>query len=307
MKQDANGHQALTRSSAGRLLLSAWWLATVVPANALAGQLKASLAIRAEPVRFRSVADVVRARPQVRPVIWRGTVYENYVRISDSPLLRELALHARRHGGFVSIAEMSNRSTLEELYSVRAVIVNDRDSTMHMLSKHCKRSGSQLYVAPELLFTRFCSVAYSRRLPKTVVRRIHAGVRVVVESGLHGKWYADALRGWHRCQAAQEVPTFTVASLQLENLAAVFYLWTIIAAAAVLVLVTEWLIARNCSYRRGPAIAMHDILALTLEPGELQQDVFVTMLFDGVGTASETAKTAADFQNGPRRGCVPWL
>ncbi|XP_077520018.1 glutamate receptor 1-like [Amblyomma americanum] len=303
----SEGHQASTRSSAGRLLLSSWWLATVVLANALAGQLKASLAIRPEPARFRSVADVVHARPQVRPVIWRGTVYENYVRTSDSASLRQLALHAHRHSGFVSIAEMSNRSTLEQLYSGRAVIVNDRDSTMHMLSKHCGRApaGNSLYVAPELLFTRFCSVAYSRRVPKAVVRRIHAGVRALVESGLHGKWYADALRGWHRCQAAQEPSAFSVASLQLQDLAAVFYLWTIIVAAALLALLTECLAALTWSYLRGLPIVKQAIL--TKQSGRLPQEALVMMLGERVGTAVGTPKTAKHLQKDPHRHSAVWL
>ncbi|KAK8763803.1 hypothetical protein V5799_033588 [Amblyomma americanum] len=134
---------------------------------------------------------------------------------------------------------------------------------------------------------------------------ITLSVRALVESGLHGKWYADALRGWHRCQAAQEPSAFSVASLQLQDLASVFYLWTIIVAAALLALLTECLAALTWSYRRGLPIVKQAIL--TKQSGRLPQEALVMMLGERVGTAVGTPKTAKHLQKDPHQHSAVWL
>ncbi|KAH7955225.1 hypothetical protein HPB49_025645 [Dermacentor silvarum] len=130
------GNTSQTKSHSGRLLYSLWWLTVLVLTNGFAGQLKASMAIKTEPTRFRSADDVAQ-QPAIRPFIWKHTVYEAYVQTSGRPSLQALTRQVHRHGGFVPIADM-------------------------------------LYVAPELLFTRFCTVAHSKRLDPELERRIHA-------------------------------------------------------------------------------------------------------------------------------------
>ncbi|KAH7954440.1 hypothetical protein HPB49_018458 [Dermacentor silvarum] len=176
------GHTAQTKSHGGRLLYSVWWLTVLVLTNGFAGQLKASMAIKTEPTRFRS-ADDVSQQPAIRPLIWKHTVYETYVRTSGRPSLLALTRQVHRHGGFVPIADMYSPAAMEQLYSGRAVIVSDRDVTMHMLAKQCRLTGGRLYVAPELLFTRFFTVAHSKHLPPELERRIHA--KCVLVLALH--------------------------------------------------------------------------------------------------------------------------
>ncbi|KAL3245958.1 hypothetical protein MRX96_058047 [Rhipicephalus microplus] len=63
------------------------------------------MAIKTEPPRFRSADEVV-YRPAIRPMVWRHTVYETYIRTSERPSLRDLTRQVHRHDGFVPIADM---------------------------------------------------------------------------------------------------------------------------------------------------------------------------------------------------------
>ncbi|KAH7998782.1 hypothetical protein HPB51_026363 [Rhipicephalus microplus] len=155
--------------------------------------------------RFRSADEVV-YRPAIRPMVWRHTVYETYIRTSERPSLRDLNRQVHRHDGFVPIADMYSPTAMEQLYSGRAVIVSDHYVTMHMLAKQCRLSGGKLYVAPEVLFSRFFTVAHSKRLPPGLERRIHAkyvfalalsSITSIMESGPEPQWGgATAMQEW---------------------------------------------------------------------------------------------------------------
>ncbi|XP_077486232.1 glutamate receptor ionotropic, delta-2-like [Amblyomma americanum] len=250
------GHTAPTKSHAGRLLFSLWWLTVLVLTNGFAGQLKASMAIKSEPPRFRS-AEEITFRPEIRPLIWKDTGFEAYVRTSTRPSLRALTRQVYRHGGFASISEMYSQVAMQQLYSGRAVIISDQDVSMHMLAKQCRLTGGRLYVAPELLFTRFLTVAHAQGMKPSLVRRIHGKMRAIMESGLHLKWYNDGVEDWHRCQAMQGAGTsqaneLSFKVLRYDDMAAVFSLWAIMAAISLCVFLAEvcfhgW--ARGRSYR----------------------------------------------------------
>ncbi|XP_077520019.1 uncharacterized protein LOC144129826 [Amblyomma americanum] len=248
------GHTAPTKSHAGRLLFSLWWLTVLVLTNGFAGQLKASMAIKTEPPRFRSPLEVT-FKPAIRPLIWKDTVYETYVRTSTRPTLRQLTRQVNLHGGFVSIAEMFSESAMQQLYSGRAVIVSDRDVTMHMLAKQCRLTGGRLYVGPELLFTRFVSMAHAKTMPPALARRIHSKMTAIMESGLDIKWYEDGMHEWHRCRSLQEAATSQAGGMSFEvlrfdDMAAVFALWAIMAAFALVVFTVE--ICLHGTARRRP-------------------------------------------------------
>ncbi|XP_049268873.1 glutamate receptor-like [Rhipicephalus sanguineus] len=165
------GHTANTESCAGRLLLSFWWLLVLVLTNEFAGHLMASIAIRSEPPRLRSVADVA-YQTSIRPLIWKDTAFDTYVRKSPKPALRALTRLALRNRGFVSLDELYSEASLEQLYSGRAVLINDKTGSMHTLAKRCRLTGGRLYVAPELLFTTFSTIAYSKQLSAELQERI---------------------------------------------------------------------------------------------------------------------------------------
>ncbi|XP_054930223.1 uncharacterized protein [Dermacentor andersoni] len=247
------GHTAQTKSHGGRLLYSLWWLTVLVLTNGFAGQLKASMAIKTEPTRFRSAGDVAN-QPAIRPLIWKHTVYETYVRTSERPSMQALTRQVHRHGGFVPIAELYSSAAMEQLYSGRAVIISDRIVTMNMLSKQCRLTGGRLYVAPELLFTRFFTVAHSKRLPPELERRIHAKVTAIMESGLNLKWEDDGMQEWHRCQAMQQAGSSQAGELSFkvlryDDMAAIFSLWAIMAALSLVAFLLE-LCAHRTSTRR---------------------------------------------------------
>ncbi|KAH6937267.1 hypothetical protein HPB50_026235 [Hyalomma asiaticum] len=165
------GHTANTESCAGRLLLSFWWLLVLVLTNEFAGHLMASIAIRSEPPRLHSVADVA-YQTSIRPLIWKDTGFDAYVRTSPKPELRALTRLALRKRGFVTLSELYSDASLEQLYSGRAVLINDKDGSMYALAKRCRLTGGRLYVARELLFTTFSTIVYSKRLPSQLQERI---------------------------------------------------------------------------------------------------------------------------------------
>ncbi|KAH6937264.1 hypothetical protein HPB50_026232 [Hyalomma asiaticum] len=238
------GHTAEAKSHAGRLLFAVWWLTVLVLTNGFAGQLKASMSIKTEPPRFQSAIEIA-YQTAIRPLMWKDTMFELHVITSSRPDLRALTRLVRRHGGFVSINDMYSDDAMEELYSGRAVIVSDRDVSMHMLAKQCRLTGGRLYVAPEELFTHFMGVITSKRLPKALERRIHRKVRAMMESGLHAKWYNDGVQDWHRCQGTQQGSgsqggEFSFKVLRYDDMAAIFTLWAIMAAFAILVFLLEW-------------------------------------------------------------------
>ncbi|KAH7968411.1 hypothetical protein HPB52_008270 [Rhipicephalus sanguineus] len=74
------GHTTNTNSYAGRILLVFWWLAVFVLTNEFAGHLMASIAIKREPPRYRSVEDVA-YQSSIRPLIWKDTAFDAYVRV----------------------------------------------------------------------------------------------------------------------------------------------------------------------------------------------------------------------------------
>ncbi|XP_075741728.1 glutamate receptor ionotropic, delta-1-like [Rhipicephalus microplus] len=72
------GHTTETKSHAGRLLFSIWWLTVLVLTNGFAGQLKASMAIMTEPPRFHSAIEIV-YQTTIRPLMWKDTMFELHV------------------------------------------------------------------------------------------------------------------------------------------------------------------------------------------------------------------------------------
>ncbi|KAH7968406.1 hypothetical protein HPB52_008265 [Rhipicephalus sanguineus] len=237
------GHTTETKSHAGRLLFSVWWLTVLVLTNGFAGQLKASMAIMTEPPRFQSAIEIA-YQTAVRPLMWKDTMFELHVITSPRPDLRALTRLVHSHGGFVSITNMYSDDAMKELYSGRAVIISDRDVSMHMLAKQCRLTGGRLYVAPEELFTTFMTVILSKRLPKVLERRIQEKMRAIMESGLHVKWYNDGVQEWHRCQGTQKGSgsqggEFSFKVLRYDDMAAVFALWAITAALAIVMFLLE--------------------------------------------------------------------
>ncbi|KAH7954716.1 hypothetical protein HPB49_021207 [Dermacentor silvarum] len=268
------GHTANTESYAGRLLLSFWWLIVLVLTNEFAGHLMASIAIKSEPPRFRSVADVA-YQTSIRPLIWRDTAFDAYVRrimesnenlrisqiiflVQTSPResLRSLTRLAQRKNGFVPLSELYSEASLEQLYSGRAVLINDRDGSMHILAKRCRVTGGRLYVAPEFLFTTFSTIAYSKQFPADLEERIQAKwalpaslpcavfslslslsafapflnvtirsgcaftgrMRAIMESGLRLEWYDEGVKEWHRCRDMQRSGASKAGVLSFEEL-----------------------------------------------------------------------------------------
>ncbi|KAH7954441.1 hypothetical protein HPB49_018459 [Dermacentor silvarum] len=194
-----------TKSHSGRLLYSLWWLTVLVLTNGFAGQLKASMAIKTEPTRFRSADDVTQ-QPAIRPFIWKHTVYEAYVQ--------------------------------------------------------CRLTGGRLYVAPELLFTRFCTVAHSKRLDPELERRIHAKVTTIMESGLTLKWHEDGMQEWHHCQAMQQAGSSQAGELSFkvlryDDMAAVFSLWAIMAALSLVAFLLELCVHRTAARRHHRLPCIH--------------------------------------------------
>ncbi|XP_070390970.1 glutamate receptor ionotropic, delta-1-like [Dermacentor albipictus] len=245
------GHTTKTKSHAGRLLFSIWWLTVLVLTNGFAGQLKASMAIKTEPPRFQSAIEIA-YQTAIRPLMWKDTVFEVYVRTSTRPDLRALTSLVRRHGGFVPITDMYSEGAMKDLYSGRAVIISDRDVSMHMLAKQCRLTGGSLYVAPEELFTHFMTVAHSKRLPRALERRIHGKIRAMIESGLHAKWYDDGVEDWHRCQGMQKASAshggeLSFKVLRYDDVAAVFTLWAIMAALSLIVFLLELCVHRTAT------------------------------------------------------------
>ncbi|CAN7998979.1 unnamed protein product [Ixodes hexagonus] len=194
--------------------------------------------------------------PRVLPTTWPTTwpteqprSYRSAVRTSEKQSLRMLSRMAQRHAGFVPLSEMNSPAAVAQLYSGRAVYVNDRDSMLYLLSKQCGRTGS-LYVAPELIFARFCAMAYSRKLSHRVARRIDEGVKAVIESGLAAKWYADGLVEWERCRMMQEDNAggeMSYKPLLFQDLSAVFILWALSASFALMAFFLELLAFRLTS------------------------------------------------------------
>ncbi|XP_050040389.2 uncharacterized protein [Dermacentor andersoni] len=237
------GHTVNTESYAGRLLLSFWWLMVLVITNEFAGNLMASIAIKSEPPRFRSVEDIA-YQTSIRPLIWKDTGFDTYVRASPRPLLRALTKLAIRTSGFVTLSELYSESSLEQLYSGRAVLINDRDGSMTTLATKCRLTGGRLYVAPEYLFTIFSTVAYSKRLPADLQERIQAKMRAIIESGLHLEWYNEGVKAWHFCQdmqrsGASKAGVLSFEELSYDDMAAIFVLWGIMVAFSLIVFVLE--------------------------------------------------------------------
>ncbi|XP_049522464.1 probable glutamate receptor [Dermacentor silvarum] len=237
------GHTANTESYAGRLLLSFWWLIVLVLTNEFAGHLMASIAIKSEPPRFRSVADVA-YQTSIRPLIWRDTAFDAYVRTSPRESLRSLTRLAQRKNGFVPLSELYSEASLEQLYSGRAVLINDRDGSMHILAKRCRVTGGRLYVAPEFLFTTFSTIAYSKQFPADLEERIQAKMRAIMESGLRLEWYDEGVKEWHRCRdmqrsGASKAGVLSFEELSYDDMAAIFLLWTIMVAFSLVVFLLE--------------------------------------------------------------------
>ncbi|XP_077486693.1 uncharacterized protein LOC144097983 [Amblyomma americanum] len=248
-------HSIETKTNAGRLLFSVWWLTVAVLMNGFAGQLKASMAIKSEPPRFRSVEDIS-SHPDIRPLIWRDTAFEAYVRVSSRPLLRALTRQVHQYGGPVFISEMFSEDAIEQLYARQADIVSDRDVTLHMLAKQCRLTGGRLYVAPDLLFTRLLSMTHAKNMLPELQRRIR---RKYNEShhgtGVHLKWFQGGMEEWHRCQAVQGAGTSQASELSFkvlryDDMAAMFALWAIMAAFSLMVFVLELCYHRTAAGRR---------------------------------------------------------
>lgn len=77
----------VTRESAKRWTLGAWWLAVFVMASGFTGHMKASLTMKDEGGRMDTVHDIV-LRPNVVPVIIRGTTFVELFSVR-SPFLQQ--------------------------------------------------------------------------------------------------------------------------------------------------------------------------------------------------------------------------
>ncbi|KAL1419495.1 hypothetical protein MTO96_025404 [Rhipicephalus appendiculatus] len=111
------GHTTNTESYAGRLLLSFWWLLVLVLTNEFAGHLMASIAIKSEPPRLRSVEDVA-YQTSIRPLIWKDTAFDTYIRTTTTITVYSVFSISRSgslHGRMIAFMESGLR--LEWYYS----------------------------------------------------------------------------------------------------------------------------------------------------------------------------------------------
>lgn len=68
------------RSDALRVLSQTWWMNTLVLMTAFTGHMKATMMIKAEPVRIESMAEL--ATKDMPVYVWRGTAYDALLKVS---------------------------------------------------------------------------------------------------------------------------------------------------------------------------------------------------------------------------------
>ncbi|XP_065301452.1 probable glutamate receptor [Dermacentor albipictus] len=223
----------------GRIALMTWLLAVLVIANSFAGHLKSSMAVKNEPPQVDTVQDVV-DRPNMRPIIWKGSYYEALISGSPSPLLRRLWRSVIRTNGSQLGRIMYRDENMREVVERRAVFMVDHNSQRFHMAAFCRREvAPSFHFGREIIEEHRLSFLMSRFMRRDLHRRIHIRVTWLYESGLVDKWMADGLGDWQRC--VRRAGGHAAEDLTVNDTLATFVLWAIVMSAAAGALVVETL------------------------------------------------------------------
>ncbi|XP_075543546.1 glutamate receptor 2-like isoform X2 [Dermacentor variabilis] len=264
------------RSTAGRLVLAAWWLTVVVLMNAFTGHMKATLMLFPEPERIDSFMDLSH-RKDVTPFLWGGGAYEELLKKSlDVEEYRGLWNLIIARDGLRDEAHLYTDDNLRLVLEGKAVIVSDYTTMLYQASRACRRhlAPGSYYFAKERAFPTTLAMGVSRSADPALVQFINQRVSWLTESGVLKAWLETQLGDWRSCLLADHEDTYS--PLSLFEIQSVFTMFLICIGFAIAVFIGELHIAGAMKKARrkrrvrginlitpnNPPIRLHKIRAL---------------------------------------------
>lgn len=197
------------------------------------------MAVKNEPPQVDTVQDVV-DRPNLRPIIWKGSYYEALISSSPSQPLRRLWSLVLRTNGSQLGRIMYRDENMREVVERRAVFIVDHNSQRFHMAAFCRREvAPSFHFGREIIEEHRLSFLMSRFMRRDLHRRIYTRVTWLYESGLVSKWMADGLGDWQRC--VRRAGGHVAEDLTIDDTLAPFVLWAIVMSAAAGALVVETL------------------------------------------------------------------
>lgn len=225
-----------TQTSA-RIALTTWLLAVLVIANSFAGHLKTSMAIKNEPAQLDTIHDVV-AQRDLRPIVWKGSHYEDFLSTARSPVLRSLWQMVTRTNGSQLGRDMFSDEHMRQVVQRRAVLLVDHISLQWRTAAYCRRTlKSSFHFAREHIDENPVSFLMSPTMRRDLHQRIYARIMWMCESGLVSKWMADSLGDWQRC--VRQTGGHVAEDLTVSDTLASFVLWALVMTVALAAFLVE--------------------------------------------------------------------
>ncbi|XP_037505542.1 probable glutamate receptor [Rhipicephalus sanguineus] len=227
------------RDVIGRVVFAVWWLAVLVLMNSFQGNMKASMSVKTPTERLETFRDLAE-RPQLRPVIIRGTTFVHQFKVSPEWELQQILAMARTHRSILPASAVFTRETFDEMIAKRAVIFmedNVMQSYIAALYPHKPGLGTIYPSKQHTIAAQFCMFMRKSLQPR-IMKLLHTRCRWMHESGLTEKKRLELQpRSWYpsRPDSSQ------VHSLSAEDTAALFYMVLLGQAIALMVFFGELL------------------------------------------------------------------
>ncbi|XP_037506315.1 uncharacterized protein LOC119382608 [Rhipicephalus sanguineus] len=194
------------------------------------------MAIKNEPAQLDTIHDVV-AQRDLRPIVWKGSHYEDFLSTARSPVLRSLWQMVTRTNGSQLGRDMFSDEHMRQVVQRRAVLLVDHISLQWRTAAYCRRTlKSSFHFAREHIDENPVSFLMSPTMRRDLHQRIYARIMWMCESGLMSKWMADSLGDWQRC--VRQTGGHVAEDLTVSDTLASFVLWALamtVALAAFLV------------------------------------------------------------------------
>ncbi|XP_022258759.1 probable glutamate receptor [Limulus polyphemus] len=215
------GFENVPSRSSQRILIAVWLVGCFVTMTAFSGQLISKLTLRKATDRIDSLEDLL-DRPQVTPVIERGSFLESVIKKEDQGVYKRL--------WDVVSTNPEHRQPVRELLSeemidkveARTHAVSLQSITMRAVihNRFNKNGYCTLYMAKKKFLTKTTVAVMRKDLPTVLKTRIKQKISMAVDNDLFGYWIEMMMRNYERC--ATPLPS-TFRPLAVEDLRGAFY------------------------------------------------------------------------------------
>ncbi|XP_077560490.1 uncharacterized protein LOC144175272 [Haemaphysalis longicornis] len=242
--QRASSHRTHANNVAFRVLLCMWLVCAFFVMNFFTANMSASMMVKTEAPRIRTVADVLRT-PNKRILLFADSGFTDLLMYSEVQSYRAVYGQILRTGGEVIPKEVFTERNMHRLLKQDAVILQEGHSLLYQVSQKCRSLAGHgvFYLSEELLASLILS--WYTRPDFDPVLRHEIDVRAMwsVEHGLLESYVREVLSGGEDCfLRMSDKSDMEHRTLVFEDLRPMFLLALLLLQLATIVFIAEILI-----------------------------------------------------------------